>query len=128
RYFDSQSCKRLFFISFIHFFNKNSLVLLGRGHFFNKNHLAPNRLESPNAHIQGPCGAPMIGRTRERATLLLFRFVPQGQNRIAQHDPRVSCLFFESQIEGCGTRKVKPFRKSESKYVPYLNHCWKPTL
>ncbi|MBA4744555.1 hypothetical protein PY092_17880 [Muricauda sp. 334s03] len=47
----------------------------------------------------------MIGRTRERATLLLLRFVPAGQNRIAQHDPRVSCLFVESQIDGYGHKE-----------------------
>jgi hypothetical protein len=53
RDFDPQSRERLLFISSIHFFNKNSLVLLGPAHFFNKNRM-PEIIKIPrNPYKQG---------------------------------------------------------------------------
>ncbi|RUA15039.1 MAG: hypothetical protein DSY83_08350 [Flavobacteriia bacterium] len=58
---------------------KNQLILLGSRLFSVKNAFALLPYKSANPHKQGPCAATMIGRTRERATLLLLLFAPGAQ-------------------------------------------------
>ncbi|MBC74072.1 MAG: hypothetical protein CMH47_17765 [Muricauda sp.] len=88
------------------------MVLLAPAHFYAKNAQGLILLNLTTPHKQGPCGAIMIGRTRERATLLLLLFAPGAQK--VSHNMGQDPVAYAVKVKSMGTEQGKSNRSTKA--------------